>query len=381
MFAFADRNLVSVFVWLRMVLLCTFVAGGVEQPVAFAEQNQPLQVVSVLQHHQGLCRPHDIEVQGSLAFVAGKGGSVAIVDVAQRQQPRLLWWEYNPKKLEDAQTVLPRPGVLLLGARDVLAWDISNPAKPVKTGQLTERRRVDRINGMALRGNFAFTANKTGWVSVIDLTEPQNPRLQDALDVRAHGELVSPHDIAAWDDYIAVVSQSSKSTYKFRVYQVADPNSHDLLACNAWKVCGGIDRKDLLGANRVMVSAGFAYLACSQHDNFQLGVIDVRTPEHPRHVTTLPFAGQYPTGLTVAGQVLFAAGGQSIQALDVSHPSTPRTLAVLHTEEVFPTGRDNAHDLVYHAGHLFVTAQNDDQIGIIQVADDRIRRLAELQSK
>jgi hypothetical protein len=43
---------------------------------------------------------------------------------------------------------------------------------------------------------------------------------------------------------------------------------------------------------------------------------------------------------------------------------------------VFPTGRDNAHDLVYRAGHLFVTAQNDNQIGIIRVNDERIRKLA-----
>lgn len=340
---------------------------------------EPLEVVSVLQHRQALSRPHDIEVQDGLAFVAGKGGSVAVVDVADAKNPQLVWWKHDPKLIDDAQTVLPLPGTLLLGARDFFALDISNSQEVSWPGRVSDRQRVDRINGMVRRGNYVFTANKTGWVSVIDITQPHEPKLHDALNARERGDLHSPHDIATWEDYLAVVSQSRNSTTKLRLFRIADPQSHALLPCDRWEVLGGLDRADLLGANRVMVAGGFAYTACSQQENFTLGITDVRSPAEPHHVKTLPFAGQYPTGLTVAGRVLFAAGGRTIQAIDISDPANPHTLAVLHSNKIFPSERDNAHDLVYHSGLIYVTAQNDDQLGIVRVNDERILKLAEAE--
>jgi len=36
---------------------------------------------------------------------------------------------------------------------------------------------------------------------------------------------------------------------------------------------------------------------------------------------------------------------------------------------------DNAHDLVYRDGSLYVTAQNDNQFGILKISDRRILEL------
>jgi hypothetical protein len=48
---------------------------------------------------------------------------------------------------------------------------------------------------------------------------------------------------------------------------------------------------------------------------------------------------------------------------------------VLESKRLFPTGEDNAHDLVYRDGYLYVTAQNDHQVGIVRVQDGQILEL------
>ncbi len=361
---------VSLIVAVSVVLCATGAELAVGDPQS---SNQPFTVVAVLHDDNALARPHDIELLGDLAFVPGKGGSIAIVDIKDLANPRIVWWNNNDQlAVEDAQTVLPLGNHLFLGARDFCSVNIEDPAKPVVEERISDRPRVDRINGMVRRADFLLSANKTGWISVFDISDRSSPRLRDVLDTRRHGDLRSPHDIAVFGNHIIVADQARNSPVKVRIYRVADSTSGRLLPTDRWVVAGAVTSASLNGANRVCVRGNHAFVACSQSDNFQIGFLDITDPDDPVHLLTMPFAGVHATGLTVAGRVLFVAGGQTVQALDISEPDRPKTLAVLKTSDVFPAGRDNAHDLVYRDGHLFVTAQNDNQIGIIRVNDSRI---------
>lgn len=361
------------------VVLC---ATGAEFAVGDAQRNerqstnQPFTVVAILHDDNALARPHDIELLGNLAFVPGKGGSIAIVDIKDLANPRIVWGNNGQLAVDDAQTVLPMGQYLFLGARDFYSINIKDPAKPVVDGQISDRPQVDRINGMVRRGDFILSANKTGWISVFDISDPSSPRLRDMLDTRRHGNLRSPHDIAAFGNHVIVVDQARDSPVKVRIYRIADSTTSQLLPTDKWVIAGAATSVSLNGANRVCVRGNHAFVACSQSDNFKIGFLDITNPDEPVHLLTMPFADVHATGLTIAGHVLFVAGGQAVQAVDISEPGKPRTLAVLKTCDVFPTGRDNAHDLVYRDGHLFVTAQNDNQIGIIRVNDRRILKKA-----
>jgi hypothetical protein len=185
---------------------------------------------------------------------------------------------------------------------------------------------------------------------------------------------VSPHDIALAGDHIVVVDQAASSKLPVRLYRVANAVSHELLPVEKWEIAGAVMRDDLLGANRVVAAGHYAFVACSANENFKLGFIDIRDPDNPRHLKTLPFADVHATGLAIEGSVLFAAGGRAVQAIDVSDPAEPKTLTVLEfSESVLPHHRDNLHDLVYADGHLFLTAQNDNALLIVRVNDERIR--------
>jgi hypothetical protein len=81
--------------------------------------------------------------------------------------------------------------------------------------------------------------------------------------------------------------------------------------------------------------------------------------------------------LTIAGDVLFLAGGQTVEAIDIRNPARPVKLASFKCLEAFPAGRDSAHDLVYRDGYLYVTGQNDNCLCILRVDSPLIRELAQ----
>ena len=57
--------------------------------VAAAAEPSAFSVAAVLVDAEAFDRPHDIELSGNFAFVPGKGGSLAVVDVSTPEQPRI----------------------------------------------------------------------------------------------------------------------------------------------------------------------------------------------------------------------------------------------------------------------------------------------------
>lgn len=371
-------------------LLCLPALLAAQSP----QQPQPsFSIVSILRHPQALDRPHDVAVRGGLMCVPGKGGTIAVADVRDPAHPEIVWWTRQPG--DDAQTVLCHGQHLLVGTRDFLSIDIADPQHARVCKRLRDRPRIDRINGMIPWGDHVLYANKAGWIGAIRVDQPDASILAGALNTREHGEIISPHDIARYRHCAIVVDQRDRSRWKLRAYRVADPQTGELLSPEQWQPKGAVAGDRLNGANRVLVCGDYALIACNKANT--LAVVDFSDLGDPATVCVLPFPGA-PCGLTLAGNVLFAAGGQSVQALDITDPRKPVTLATFESAEVFPTKfatgpggkrkyttkggtrqpvRGNAHDLVYQEDILYVTAQDDDQVAILRVEDPRIRRLAD----
>ena len=112
-------------------------------------------VVSIVKDKKALGRAHDVELFGDLAFVPGKDGSIAIINIARPQDPEILWYKEG---LGDSETVLLYGKHLLLGTNDFYSVDISDPKNPVFLKKLSEPtdKRIDKINGMVKRGNTVF---------------------------------------------------------------------------------------------------------------------------------------------------------------------------------------------------------------------------------
>ncbi len=350
------------------------------------EPPEAIELVGVLRDEDALRRPHDVELSGNVAFIPGKGGSLALVDVSDPARPALLSAVVDSQELEDAQTVLPLGDVLLLGTRDFHSVDISDPNQPKILETIRDRSRIDKINGMVKIGNFVFTANKIGFVGVFNVSEPRDPTLVDAFDARPHGQL-NPHDIAQVDDSrIIVVDTSRGSDAAVQVYRVFDDQGR-LTPASEWAPEGRIaaqrgTRLDIGGANRVAVSGRFAYLGAFVPD--RVAVVDLSNPLEIFQTANLPACDIDATGMTIVGKVLFVSGGECVEAIDVSDPTHPVSIAQYRNGELFPNREilldgepryDNGHDLVYRDGYLYVSAQNDSRFGVLKVNDSRVLEL------
>ncbi len=352
---------------------------------SFAEDAFTL--VGLLHDDQALNRAHDVELQGNIAYVPGKGGSLAIIDVSDVTKPKLLSSLFGIEGMEDAETVLPMGDILLVGTRDFLAVDVSDPRAPKIVKRISDRPRIDLINGMALRGDFVFSANKTGYVGVFDVKNPANPKLWGVLDAKKNGEMSKPHDVAAFGDHIIVVNADHEAINNAQVYRVADATTHQILPVDQWKIESTITGngklgENLNGANRVAVTGSYAGIGAFVRSS--VGVIDLKDPTNAKQIANMPVVDIAATGMAAVGQIIFAAGGEGVEAIDISNPAMPVSIAQYRAGKLFPTRRlmmgktarfDNAHDLVYRDGYLYVTAQNDNQLGILKVNNARVLEL------
>lgn len=351
-----------------------------------AASTNALTVVAVLQDDAALAGAHDIEVRDGLAYVAGKGGSLAIIDVRQPASPNLLWSARDPQAYEDAQTVLPLGNNrLLVGARDLLVFDIRQPEQPTLLATIKDRPRLDRINGFARSGNTIYGANKNGFIVAADVSDPDRIRLLGVRASRERDNLATPHDLALAGDFLIVADGRSfgrdSRPGQLGVYRVVDSATRAPLAPDQWSSPTLMIDLRFAGANRVKTHDGFAYVCSSlapespRNTGLQnnVSIVDLSDPAKLRVRGSIAFPdGRGPNGLEFSGRVVFAAGGQTVQAIDVSNPDQPRELARVTAPTAFPGEADDGHDLVYHDGYLFVTAQTSHAIVILRVEGRRL---------
>lgn len=371
---------------LACVLLAGCAGSAEEGDPSKSAESPSLRLVGVLHDDQALNRPHDVELQGNLAFVPGKGGSLATIDISDPTNPKVVSAIVGPRTIEDAETVLSVGDVVFLGSRDFHAVDMANPAKPTIVKSISDRKQIDKINGMAQRGSYVFSADKTGFVNVFNVRNPRNPLLHDTLDAYSRACQSKPHDIAVFGERIIVVDSATDAPAAVQVYRVADTSADKLLPAAEWELEGSIPAGDAAldigGANRVAVSGSYAYVGAYRPD--RVAIIDLSDPKKIHQVANMPVCDIDATGLEVVGNALFVAGGECVEVIDVSDPKEPVSIARYRGGDLFPTRRfvlndevrfDNGHDLVYRDGYLYVTAQNDNRFGILKIEDERVTKL------
>lgn len=371
----------------------------------FAVSNDSFSLVSMTLHNEALAGAHDVELSGDIAYVPGKWNSFSIIDISNPKIPDILW-HLNHPSITDSETVLPLGNYLLLGTMDFLSLDVRDPRNPVFLKKVSERPRINKtkadpnapkahkyghaeaINGMVKVGDYVIAANKYGYIDAFDISDVRNPTLHGTIETRDQFNLRAPHDVDRYGDYIVIVDpfKFAPPVGKLAIFKVAKQG--EMLPVDQWVFMGKTEGKELIGANRVQVSGNHAFVGGSFSPaarkeagpgTADMTVVDISDPSNPTIVAALPVSDvRGPNGLTIAGNIVFCAGGQTIDAYDISDPTIPIHVA----SQSFPVYRetsrtDNYHDLIYRDGFLYISAQSDNGFLILKVEDEKIRTLAE----
>jgi len=210
--------------------------------------DEGLAIAAVLADKSALAGAHDIQIRDGLAYLAGKAGSLAIVDVREPAAPKLVWSVCDAAVYEDAETVLPLGGHrLLVGTRDLLLFDMEQPTKTKLLAEVRDRSRVDRVNGFARVGEVVFAAGKSGNIIGIDVSEANSLKVLGSRNLRELDGLASPHDVALSDGLLLVVSPEgfgrSTQSGKLAIYRVVDPETQQPLPADRWSLVGRMEHR------------------------------------------------------------------------------------------------------------------------------------------
>lgn len=105
-------------------------------------------------------------------------------------------------------------------------------------------------------------------------------------------------------------------------------------------------------------------------------------------IKTFKYVDEQPTGMLIVNSVLFVAGGRDLMAFDVSDPSNTTVLASCGAPcgKIMTSTGQNAHSLDHfydpklEAHFLALTAQIDNNLGVVRIVDPFIIALLEQDS-
>jgi hypothetical protein len=160
-----------------------------------------------------------------------------------------------------------------------------------------------------------------------------------------------------------------------------------------WKAIGTLNSSILdhtnftgRGCNRVRVhqKSRRAIFSCfgGGHGHASVGFVDISAPSRPRLMAAVQYVTEQPTGMLVVGDVLFVAGGLEIMVFDmaakVAADEPPPMLGICGAAcaKVGKAKGQNFHSIALceQAGKylLFISAQIDNAIGVVEILDPRV---------
>ena len=155
--------------------------------------------------------------------------------------------------------------------------------------------------GVAVTGGYAYVADKTRGVRVVDVTDPYVP-----TETGSYETLGAPWAVVVYEDYAYVADNA----YGLRILDVRTPENPVVEGDYATGA-----------AKNVAVASGYVYVVNDLCIDKCLQIINVEFPPNPSEV------GWYDTGwshdVAVSGDYAYVAGVDGLSIVDVSNPMVP----------------------------------------------------------
>ncbi|MDM8522837.1 C13 family peptidase [Desulfococcaceae bacterium HSG8] len=204
-------------------------------------------------------------------------------------------------------------------------------------------------SGVAINGNTAYVADGSGGLQVIDISDPESPRITGFVDTPGDASGVG---ITGNTVYVADGSGG------LQVIDVSDPESP--------RVIGSLDTPD--DALDVSIIGDEAYIACKSEG---LQMADVSDPENPVIIGSVDTPGE-ASGLVITGNTAYVADGDGgLQAIDVSSTSETSALTVSVDTQGYVSDMVVMGDTAYIAsgGLQIIDMSNPENPAVIGFAD------------
>lgn len=320
------------------------------------ENTAELDRVGKISDSTALDGAHDVEIEGNIAYVAGKNGTFATVDITNPSDPVVL---ASITTFINAQAVRPDGKYCYLGDDNgVHTIDVQNPASPVTANTVTSPS-LSSVNGFAQWGDYLLCATKSnGTIVIVDISEPRSTTLFGEFDTTANGSIESPHDVIVHHGHAIVPNQSEGASPKLAAYKIVSEKEDRLRSVGNWTLEDTYDNSNLNGANQLATDGRYIYVAANYSNTF--GVIDAADLANMSQVSNVSANGTGTNVITAAGPYVAVASGDYVDMFDVRDPTDVSLAAYSHDNGLL------LHDLAFNGGAIAATAQGTDELHIFR---------------
>lgn len=273
--------------------------------------------------------PYDIDVDGTVALIAGAFDGLLMVDFADPASPRELWRSDWPGQGEVLCVRNAGDHAYVVHNKTLRVMDITSPPGLTLRGSVTLSPHPQAWQ-LAVDGTTAYVAAGAGGLKIVDVRDADNPIELGSIGGDCPGCIPQSVYGVTLQDHVAFVAGGVDGV---AVYDVSDPAAPQRLAVISTP---GFARGVALNHSHAIVTTGERGLA----------VFDVSNLQRPRLLSALETRGDTWDVVTERDQAFVVDLNAGLLIVDVAVPDRPRVVARLD----FPgpsTGLAVASDVAY----------------------------------
>lgn len=236
--------------------------------------------------------------------------------------------------------------LFIADSRSLLVYNTSDPENPTLVTEFTDFYEPKRIYGLSISDGLIYVAADSGWIYVIDITNPERPRKLYQLTY-----LNAANDVAISGEYM-YVADTNTGMLIFNLSNRREPELVGKFYVLKSNISGFLEG---WGGRSVDVSGNYAFLSGAQRTGFF--IIDVSDPTTPVQVyQTIRSKSLFDIAVMNNDVYLAEADGTSqFTLLDVSNPYIPKI-----TGDVFIYGSARRSAIAVHpSGYIYAASDGD----------------------
>lgn len=329
----------------------------------------------------------DVEVLGTIAYLADGAGALHIADVSNPSAPALLGSvavegvAYAVKVVDHVAHVVSTTGVLSGGRLHLIDVSVPSSPRPLSTLWLPAGGRgIDVVNGIA------YVACELGGLQIVDVSQPAAPTLGAnysfllgiANGVQVSGSLAYLAAGAIGGLMVVDVSTAASPVVAALALggpaaQMAEGGGHAYVRTVGGSMLHVIDTADprrphvagtFRAAGPIVDLAAAGSLVVLSDESVGLLLIDASDPTRPREIGALPF--EHVVAAAIEGALVAVVDrspdlASSLYLVDVTDPSSPLLVNVM--EHAFTDGKDVS------LANGFAYVADEDGFHVVDVAE------------
>lgn len=236
----------------------------------------------------------------------------------------------------------------------VIVYNTSNPEKPKRVKKFRDFNRPGNVYGISISGNILYTAAGPGWIYLVNISDPENPKILHQINY-----LNSANDVAIAGKYM-YVADSNTGVLIFDLGNMRKPvlvGRFYILRSNMSGTLQG------WGGISVEVTGNYAILSGAQRKG--LYIIDVSDPGNPKEISRS--SGKTVYDIDIFGEDVYLARADGSSRFDLLDISNPYSTSIIGNFSIIESVDRSA--IAIHPSGDYIYAASGDTWHIFRIPD------------